>query len=98
MSIIGHEKAEFDLNRYGSAVPTHVARAGSPYWRTNGELWVNKDGTATGWYCPIRIHSATPEAAITAPIGTLCVNTAGGASTTLYVKTSGTGNTGWTAK
>lgn len=40
----------------------------------------------------------TPEAAVTAPIGSLCVNLSGGVSTTLYVKTSGTGNTGWTAK
>lgn len=43
-------------------------------------------------------HSATPESVITAPIGSLAINTAGGTSTTLYVKTSGTGNTGWTAK
>lgn len=42
--------------------------------------------------------SGSPEAVVTAPIGSLYSNTAGGASTTLYVKTSGAGNTGWTAK
>ena len=42
--------------------------------------------------------SGSPEGVITAGIGRLYVDTAGGASTTLYVKTSGTGNTGWTAK
>ncbi len=42
--------------------------------------------------------SGSPEGVVTAPIGSLYSNTAGGASTTLYVKTSGTGNTGWTAK
>lgn len=42
--------------------------------------------------------SGTPESVVTAPIGSLYMNTAGGASTTLYIKTSGTGNTGWTAK
>lgn len=42
--------------------------------------------------------SGTPESVVTAPIGSIYLNTAGGASTTLYVKTSGTGNTGWTAK
>lgn len=42
--------------------------------------------------------TGTPEGAVTAPIGSLYINATGGASTTLYVKTSGTGNTGWTAK
>ncbi len=43
--------------------------------------------------------SGSPEAAVAAPVGSLYSNTAGGASTTLYVKTGGgTGNTGWTAK
>ncbi len=42
--------------------------------------------------------SGSPEAVVTAPIGSLYSNTAGGATTTLYVKTSGAGNTGWTAK
>jgi hypothetical protein len=42
--------------------------------------------------------NATPEGAIAAPVGSMAVNTAGSTSTTLYVKTSGTGNTGWTAK
>lgn len=40
----------------------------------------------------------SPEGVVTAPIGSLYVNQSGGASTTLYVKTSGSGNTGWTAK
>ena len=44
------------------------------------------------------IHSATPEGAIAAPIGSLCINTAGGSDTTLYVKETGAGtNTGWSA-
>lgn len=42
--------------------------------------------------------SGTPEGVVTAPMGSLYTSTAGGASTTLYVKTSGVGNTGWTAK
>ena len=39
----------------------------------------------------------TPEGAITAPIGSLFLRNNGGAGTTLYVKESGTGNTGWVA-
>ncbi len=42
--------------------------------------------------------TGSPEGAVTAGIGSLYSNISGGASTTLYVKTSGTGNTGWTAK
>jgi hypothetical protein len=40
----------------------------------------------------------TPEAAVVGIVGDLFLRTDGGATTTLYVKTSGTGNTGWTAK
>ena len=42
--------------------------------------------------------TGTPESVVTANVGSLYLRTDGGASTTLYVKTSGTGNTGWTAK
>lgn len=42
--------------------------------------------------------TGTPEANVTAPIGALYINESGGASTTLYIKTTGAGNTGWTAK
>ncbi len=42
--------------------------------------------------------SGSPEGVVSAPMGSLYTNTAGGASTTLYAKTSGTGATGWTAK
>jgi hypothetical protein len=42
--------------------------------------------------------TGTPEGVVTAPVGSLFMRTDGAATTTLYVKTSGTGNTGWTAK
>lgn len=42
--------------------------------------------------------AGTPEGVVTAPVGSLFTRTDGGASTTLYVKQSGTGNTGWVAK
>jgi len=42
--------------------------------------------------------SGTPEGAVTAAVGTLYLRTDGGAATTLYVKESGAGNTGWVAK
>lgn len=42
--------------------------------------------------------AGTPEGAVTAGVGSLFLRTDGGAGTTLYVKESGTGNTGWVAK
>lgn len=42
--------------------------------------------------------NGSPEGAISARVGQLFIRTDGGASTTLYIKESGTGNTGWAAK
>jgi hypothetical protein len=39
-----------------------------------------------------------PENVVSAAVGSLFLRTDGGANTTLYVKQSGTGNTGWAAK
>lgn len=40
----------------------------------------------------------SPEGAVAAPVGSLYTRTDGGADTTLYIKESGTSNTGWVAK
>jgi hypothetical protein len=42
--------------------------------------------------------TGTPEAAVTAGVGSIYRRLNGGAGTSLYVKESGTGNTGWVAK
>lgn len=42
--------------------------------------------------------AGSPEGAVTAPRGSIYMRTDGGAGTTLYIKESGTGNTGWVAK
>lgn len=42
--------------------------------------------------------AGSPEGVVAAVVGSIWTRTDGGATTTLYVKTSGTGNTGWTAK
>lgn len=41
--------------------------------------------------------TGSPESVVTAPVGSIFLRTDGGTSTTLYVKQSGSGNTGWTA-
>lgn len=43
------------------------------------------------------IGTGSPEGVITAPVGSLYRRTDGGASTTLYIKESGTAATGWRA-
>jgi hypothetical protein len=45
-----------------------------------------------------RFGSGSPEGVVTAPVGAFYSRTDGGAGTSLYVKESGTGNTGWIAK
>ena len=42
--------------------------------------------------------SGSPEGAVTAPVGSLYSQSDGGSGTSLYVKESGSGNTGWAAK
>ena len=46
----------------------------------------------------ITAGSNSPEGVVTAAIGSLYLRTNGGAGTSLYVKESGTGNTGWVGK
>lgn len=45
-----------------------------------------------------KFGAGAPEGAITAAVGSLYLRTDGGAGSTLYVKESGAGNTGWVAK
>lgn len=42
--------------------------------------------------------AGTPEAAVTAPVGSIYLRNDGGAGTSFYVKQSGSGNTGWVGK
>jgi hypothetical protein len=44
------------------------------------------------------IGAGSPEGSVSASPGAICQRTNGGAATSLYVKETGTGNTGWVAK
>jgi hypothetical protein len=78
-----------DLNIVGTNVTgTHVRDL---------EGTMGHPSSATGQDYHLR-GAGTPEGAATAGLGSLFMRTDGSTSTTLYVKTSGTGNTGWTAK
>ena len=45
----------------------------------------------------IQWGEGAPENVVTGPVGCFWVRVNGGASTTLYIKETGTGNTGWRA-
>jgi hypothetical protein len=46
----------------------------------------------------IATGTGSPEAALIAPVGSLFLRSDGGSATCLYVKETGTGNTGWIGK
>jgi len=91
-----------DLNNYtliGNYIEpdkSNQIKIGSP---GQTEFKLNEDVSVID-FAGIQIHtgSGSPEGIVTAPPGSLYSNTAGGAGTTLYVKESGTSNTGWVAK
>lgn len=74
-----------DVSSGGTGAQRRVLRFG--YGATSGE------GILSIYY-----GTGSPESVVTARIGSLYLRTDGSTSTTLYIKTSGTGNTGWTAK
>lgn len=67
------------------------------YWASSGTVKLGGSDNASpdGF---ITQGIGTPEGVVTANVGSLFLRLDGSTSTTLYVKTSGTGNTGWTAK
>lgn len=56
------------------------------------------DGTAVTFLMSRYTGAGSPEGVVTAPVGAIYTRTDGGPATTLYVKESGAGNTGWAAK
>lgn len=72
------------------------------------EIWTNPSAVAWAFLSDgslrqgasgpiILAGSGSPEGAVTAVVGSMYMRTDGGANTTLYVKESGSGNTGWAA-
>lgn len=72
-----------------------VAILGSAGGSYNAIQMYNNANVAGG---SIMTGSGTPEGAVSATVGSLFMRTDGGTGTSLYVKESGTGNTGWVAK
>jgi hypothetical protein len=83
------------LSRVGSGLARITGSGDEAIQYTSAAgFWFGAGQTGVSW----TKGSGSPEGVITAPVGSIYSNTSGGASTTLYVKTSGSGNTGWTAK
>ena len=82
------------VDRVRPVVTNEISLGDSALFFTNayltGGLYINTVRWTTG--------SGSPQGSLSAPVGSMYTRTDGGASTTLYVKESGTGNTGWVAK
>jgi len=74
-----------DINEAGTAVKISGNRGST----NNQVLYTNRI---------IREGSGSPEGVIAAVVGSIWMRRDGGAGTSMYVKESGTGNTGWVAK
>ncbi len=74
-----------DVSSGGTGVQRRVLRLG--YGTTAGTDVIG-----------VYFGTGDPEGVVTANAGSMFLRTDGSTSTTLYIKTSGTGNTGWTAK
>jgi hypothetical protein len=74
------------------------------FWRNVGGSRWNVDSINYSDYIyfnnnnVITSGTGTPEGALAAPVGSLFLRTDGGTGTTLYIKETGTGTTGWVAK
>jgi hypothetical protein len=99
--LVAHTSGSVDVG--GGAVTEVVSRSrlkGDSFdrWQqtVDGSTY-RGDGTAAPavvW----KVGTNTPEGAVTAPVGSMFTRTNGGTTSTLYVKETGTGNTGWVAK
>lgn len=86
----------------GAKVVKQTYNDGSPRAVLDSNADATVAGASVAFQAPtlaphIRSGSGTPEGAIVAPIGSTFSRSDGGASTSIYVKESGSGNTGWRA-
>jgi parallel beta-helix repeat protein len=77
------------------AFGNNIQVSGSPNFRASGATGANAVDLTNDVYNAWGTN--TPEGSVTAGVGSTFQRRNGGASTTLYVKESGTGNTGWRA-
>jgi len=96
--LVDDTNAEWGLDAtYASAgqIPFRIKIGGTTYLYIDGAGKI-RFGSSTA--PAISFRTSTPEGALVGNPGDMCINTSGGAATTLFVKESGTGNTGWIGK
>lgn len=76
-------------------VPLMINSSTSFFSVPTGRIDIDKSGTGS---LAVIQGTGSPENTVTARVGSLYLRSDGGESTTLYVKQSGTSNTGWVAK
>lgn len=101
----GARSGSICFNRVKTSTPSPIASTNAPSSvliannnDASGPLGRQFSNDYPGDYVPISSGAGSPEGVITANPGALYINTNGGAGTTLYVKQTGTGNTGWAGK
>jgi len=93
-------------NNFNGLAATAIAKTGTlgSYISTYSNPPYRRVGTVTCNDINLNLNvfeasgTGTPEGAVTAGVGSVFRRTDGGAGTCLYIKESGTGNTGWVAK
>lgn len=92
----GNQYMTVRFNSYGTGAKEVVDLVGKTQ---SGKVAVfATDGTVMESVTKFQSGTGSPESVVTAPVGSIYTRTDGGAGTTLYVKETGTGNTGWVAK
>ena len=93
---VGGQSYTFGSTVFNSAVSRSLGGAVSPWSTVWGTQY--RVGNLANSAPIITTNAGTPEGVVTAVPGSICLNTSGGAGTSLYVKQTGTGNTGWVGK
>ena len=82
---------DYDANGGSARATIIIDKNTGQLYNLGNKVW--HEGIAGPFYK----GAGNPEGVVTAPVGAIYQRTDGGASTTLYVKESGFGNTGWRA-
>ena len=94
------EAAWVDGSNYGAGISFETTANGGTTRSEKMRLSNGGNLTVTGNIASANYKrgAGSPEGVVTGIVGDIYTRTDGGAGTTLYVKESGTGNTGWVAK
>lgn len=88
----GNQSADEKVQLAGGAGGTLFSSDSDITWYDDPDI---SSGSPTA---SLKVGSGSPEGVVSARVGSIYLRTNGGAGTCLYVKESGTGNTGWSPK